>query len=192
MVSTPTRPDRLGWRAPLLDAASLLESVPRGHLDLNVLMAVNRLVVPTTNSLRGRLREGPAVIRLGGIACWHAPDAHAARILTTSSLEWLSGTLIEGGASISPVTWAAEAFFLLTDAHPFMDGNGRVARAVATWLLLRAGYGLGADPGAYMRERKHCCYHALAVRQGVGRICNPVPWTAFFEDLAAECYLAPA
>lgn len=35
---------------------------------------------------------------------------------------------------------AAEAVASLTKSHPFADGNGRVARALATWLLLRSGF----------------------------------------------------
>lgn len=43
---------------------------------------------------------------------------------------------------IHPVVKAAILHFLIGYAHPFIDGNGRTARATFYWLALRHGYGV--------------------------------------------------
>ncbi|MBI4181467.1 MAG: Fic family protein [Candidatus Aenigmarchaeota archaeon] len=50
-------------------------------------------------------------------------------------------------ASIHPSVLAALVHFLLVSIHPFIDGNGRVARLVHSYILMRAGFPLFAfDP----------------------------------------------
>jgi hypothetical protein len=46
---------------------------------------------------------------------------------------------------------AARAWFEITDLHPFGDGNGQVARSVASRMLIRGDYALVMDPGL-------CCH----------------------------------
>lgn len=180
------------WLDGLLKAGELLQNVPLEQLDLTVLIALNTLLVPSTNSFRGLLRTGPAMIRLGGVIFAPMPSADQARELAVGTLRWLAASLKHRSASVPPVALAAETLFRLTDAHPFMDGNGRVARAVATWILLRGGYEIKADPGAYMRDRKSACYGAIAVRQGSAGARDPLPWNTFFNGLATECFIRPA
>ena len=38
---------------------------------------------------------------------------------------------------------AGIAHYVLVTIHPYFDGNGRMARALATWILYRGGYDLG-------------------------------------------------
>ena len=39
-----------------------------------------------------------------------------------------------------PLLFAAVAFFVLCDIHPFHDGNGRLSRILSNWALRRAGF----------------------------------------------------
>lgn len=48
----------------------------------------------------------------------------------------------EGGAWIHPLVKAFALHFMLSYEHPFVDGNGRVARALFYWSALRDGYWL--------------------------------------------------
>lgn len=52
-------------------------------------------------------------------------------------LSWLNTT---EGKSTHPVLRASIAHYELVRIHPFVDGNGRVARAFATLILFREGY----------------------------------------------------
>jgi Fic family protein len=51
---------------------------------------------------------------------------------------WLAGTIDHAG--FPPVLRAAVAHAWLTHIHPFVDGNGRMARLVASMLLASRGY----------------------------------------------------
>lgn len=51
-------------------------------------------------------------------------------------VEWLS----EDGKYLHPVELAGLAYQRLVSIHPFRDGNGRTARLVADWILLKNGY----------------------------------------------------
>ncbi len=53
--------------------------------------------------------------------------------------QWLSHWL-ERTPPLHPVERAAHAHFWLVDIHPFVGGNGRVARLLMNLLLLRNGY----------------------------------------------------
>lgn len=48
----------------------------------------------------------------------------------------------DGGEFVHPVIKAAMLHFWLAYVHPFCDGNGRTARAVFYWYMLRRGYWL--------------------------------------------------
>ncbi|NMB57107.1 Fic family protein [Candidatus Beckwithbacteria bacterium] len=52
-------------------------------------------------------------------------------------LEWLNSFVSK---DIHPVLRAGIAHYELVRIHPFLDGNGRVARALATLILFREGY----------------------------------------------------
>ena len=56
--------------------------------------------------------------------------------LVNDLLKWLNGPAKE----IPSVFSSAILHFRLVEIHPFRDGNGRVARAMATWELYRKGF----------------------------------------------------
>lgn len=75
-----------------------------------------------------------------GVVTYRTPPTAAARSQTSSYLRDLAAELQQSGSVRHPAVLAAEAVACLTKSHPFADGNGRVARALATWLLLRSGF----------------------------------------------------
>ena len=48
----------------------------------------------------------------------------------------------DDAAFLHPVLRAIALHFMLAYEHPFLDGNGRTARALFYWAMLRAGYGV--------------------------------------------------
>ena len=64
---------------------------------------------------------------------FEAPEAHLLDAEIASFLEWFEG--VEG---IDPVLNAGIAHFWFVTIHPFEDGNGRIARAIADMALARA------------------------------------------------------
>lgn len=193
MISTAAasriRPGLPPWKSALLKAAELLAAVPRGQLDMEVLITLHSLLVPATNPYRGCVRDSPAVIWLDGVVRQELPAAHKARTMVAESLRALEAAVASGVANVNPIVTATEIVFQLLQAHPFMDGNGRVARAVGNWVLQGGGYCVIGDPQSYCRERKAAYYEALAIMQGVPpHSCDPGPWKVFFAALVADCY----
>ena len=64
------------------------------------------------------------------------PDWRKVPGLTRDLLSWLNGPAKE----LSAVFSSAILHLRFAEIHPFRDGNGRVARALATWQLYRMGF----------------------------------------------------
>jgi Fic/DOC family/Chitobiase/beta-hexosaminidase C-terminal domain len=86
---------------------------------------------------------------------------------------------------------AAEIHARITHAHPFIDGNGRVARALSTWILVKAGYRLRSNPRVFCRDRVEAYYLALGARDATASLDCP-QWNAFFDAMVASCFDGPA
>jgi fido (protein-threonine AMPylation protein) len=133
------------WNA-MLAAAELFEhALSTCQLSLETLTQVHKIIVGASTARAGQLRQTPAVIRWCGVITYRAPPIVTARSLTRSYLRDLAAELQKGGSARHPAALAAEGVASLTRGHPFADGNGRVARALATWLLLRCGFQQRAD-----------------------------------------------
>lgn len=129
----------------------------------------------------GRYRPGfiQVVNEKSGDAVYVAPDAETVDGLLSELVAYLHG---EGPRS-PPVVRAAMAHLNLTMIHPFSDGNGRMARALQTFVLAREGVlepvfasieeWLGANTDQY---------YAVLAEVGQGK-WNPtsdaLPWVRF-------------
>jgi Fic family protein len=85
-------------------------------------------------------RDGQNVIRdsAGGLVYLH-PEAIDVPDLMHTLVDWIKAA--ENEKPIPAV--AGLAHYQFVTIHPFYDGNGRTARALATWILYRSGYDLG-------------------------------------------------
>jgi len=190
-ASPSTKPGLPPWKSTLMEAAALLAAVPRGQLDIHVLITLHRLLVPATNPYRGCIRDQAAVIWRNGLVVQTLPNTEDALAMAAGALQALEAAITVGVAEAKPVITGTEIVFRLLQAHPFMDGNGRVARAVGNWVLHAGGYSVVADPQSYCRKRKADYYESIALRQGVpSRRSDPVPWNIFFAELVGDCYRA--
>lgn len=175
--------DRAGQHGAFLAGLRLLNRAPR--LDLETLLELQTVLLPPSNPARGRYRDAPIQVRFNGVTHWRPPPPEEAVRLTAGTLERVNAAIssrLTGGAMKA---CAARALFEITDVHPFEDGNGRVARLVASWMLTRGGYALLMDPGLYCHERRDAYYHALDSKR-----LDTRPWTQFFEELVAHCFRA--
>jgi fido (protein-threonine AMPylation protein) len=163
-----------------LTAAEILEeALAKSELSLDTLARVHALAIGPTCAGAGQLRTRPAGIRWCGVVTFRAPPVEAARSQTCSYLRDLSTELQAPESARHPAALSAEAVARLTSSHPFADGNGRVARAVAAWLLLRAGFRPRsvANLGVYLEARLDEHFSTLRNVQA-----NPWGWHQLFYD----------
>lgn len=102
----------------------------------------------------------------------------------TRFLKWFEETGPRGSARLRPVTRAALAHLYFVAIHPFEDGNGRLARALAERALAQ-GVGqpsLSALSRTFMRHRK--AYYAALAR--TNRTLDADDWVAWFADRVIE------
>ncbi len=60
-----------------------------------------------------------------------------------------------GQSAIHPIIQATEAHYRFVKIHPFYDGNGRTARLLMNWILLRNGYPLTVIPSEQRSRYLH-------------------------------------
>ena len=86
----------------------------------------------------GRYRKGSVYVRdeRSNQVVYEGPEAESVRELMDALVESL-----HGGADADPVVRSAMAHLNLVMIHPFRDGNGRMARALATSVLTRSDIG---------------------------------------------------
>jgi Fic family protein len=109
-----------------------------------VILHIHQLVTAKTMDTKffGKYRPGPIYIvrrRLGmpQETIYTGPSAQRVPRLMKEYVDWLKASEEK---EINPVIVAAIAHLEIAAIHPFNDGNGRTARALATLLLYQRGY----------------------------------------------------
>jgi len=87
----------------------------------------------------GQFRKTQVVVRNSqtGEITFRPPPAVEVPFLIEDFLSWLNGVSPD---DVHPAIVSGIAHYEIVRIHPFVDGNGRVARALATLLLFRNGY----------------------------------------------------
>jgi fido (protein-threonine AMPylation protein) len=181
-----SRPDEAALLPCALEA--LEAACTGGELSLGTLCRVHKLLADVPPGTGGTLRYGSSIVRRRGFANFVPPAAPTARADAEALVETLAQHLRTVRAQVPPAVLAAEAVARFTDLHPFADGNGRVARALASWLLVRAGY--RSRPGSTLRD--FFCQHGdeyyLTLRY---HELDPWSWYQFFFDATLACFVPP-
>lgn len=134
----------------------------------------------------GDFRKTQVVVKNSqtGEITFRPPPAVEVPFLITDFIQWLNTTQPE---DIHTALKSGIIHYEIVRIHPFLDGNGRVARALATLVLFREGYDVKrffALEEYYDREPM-AYYEAL---QSVGKLGgNLTAWLEYFtEGLAIE------
>jgi len=97
---------------------------------------LTRKVLSDEQSGRYKTRQN-RIVDHRGITVYTPPPPDKAKPLTLELLEWTNSEESEG---LHPVIVGAIAHHRLVSIHPFADGNGRISRALAIWLLYSRGF----------------------------------------------------
>lgn len=89
----------------------------------------------------GKIRQTQVILRDGatGQVTFRPPPAIEVPFLLQDFLNWLNS---REGKEVHPVLRAGISHYVLVAIHPFVEGNGRVARAFATLVLFAEGYNI--------------------------------------------------
>lgn len=119
----------LKWIEGLSPETTITE---KGLLHLHKLLVKGLL--PQDEAGRWKNKQNYIVSR--GKIIYTPPGPKEAGPLTRALIKWIEGN----GSSTHPVIAQAIAHYGLTRIHPFIDGNGRCARCLATWIFYKRGF----------------------------------------------------
>lgn len=108
-------------------------------IDVSEILAMHYMMLShDTTQSPGRYRQGPIYVRdeRRDLVVYEAPDASKVPTLMDALVESL-----RAGHGSDPIVRSAMAHLNLVMIHPFRDGNGRMARALATSVLTRSDIG---------------------------------------------------
>ncbi len=105
------------------------------------LLEIHRLTVKKVlrDEAAGKYRKTQVLVKNSktGDVSFTPPRSYDIGELVGDFLNWLNS---EEGTDIHPVLRAGIAHYVLAYIHPFVDGNGRTARAFATMVMFAGGY----------------------------------------------------
>lgn len=136
-------------------------------------------------AMKGIGETEPGAYRRGQVEItgsrYRPPPPYEVPFLISEYLDWLNRNPEE----LRPVELAALGHFKLVHIHPFVDGNGRVARLIMNLVLLRQGY-----PITYVRREERGRYYDALERAHFG---NAKPFVNFIgrcAEQSLDLYLA--
>lgn len=148
--------DVLGYIDSLEESVEIVEEI---------LLEIHRLTVKDilSDASAGNYRKAKVFIgnpKTGEIT-YVPPGYGEVPLLTRSLLEWLNS---EEALDLMPALQAGIAHYELARIHPFLDGNGRTARALATLILTKRGFDTKKFFALeeYYNEDRPAYYSALA------------------------------
>lgn len=173
------------WDAVLAAGEVFEDALSAKQLTVETLAHAHALIVGAGTAGAGHLRNTPAVIRWRRVITYRAPPVQTARSQVSIFLRDLAAELGQPDTSRPSAAIAAHAIAALTTSHPFEDGNGRVARALATWLLLRSGFRQRANDtlSTYLDVRLEEHYRALRTFP-----VSPWAWYQLFYDAVLAAF----
>ncbi len=133
-------------KAEVLNYLKVLEDLPSlaedGKITEKVILKIHRLLtkdVLEKPADSGVHRNRQVVIgnRLTGAVTFRPPDTKDVPILMKKLIKWLTS---KDASETNPVLMAGISHYEFVRIHPFIDGNGRAARALASLMLYLRGF----------------------------------------------------
>ncbi|MDO8141297.1 MAG: Fic family protein [Candidatus Brocadiales bacterium] len=133
-------------KAEVLNYLKILEDLPGlaedGKITEKVILKIHRLLtkdVLENPDDSGVYRNRQVVIgnRLTGVITFRPPDIKDVPVLMKEFVKWLNS---KDASETNPVLTAGISHYEFVRIHPFIDGNGRAARALASLILYLRGF----------------------------------------------------
>lgn len=115
-----------------------------GKVDNRVILRLHKMVTTKTldnQDYCGKYRHGNQYVIVGnrftGEITYRPPATKDVPGLMDDLIEFINGTDFK---KLNPILASGVVHYELVRIHPFIDGNGRVARILATYMLLKSGF----------------------------------------------------
>ena len=115
---------------------------------------------------------------------FEAPPSSRVAAEMASFISWFNDTGSGGRRSLPPLTRAGLAHLYFVSVHPFEDGNGRIARAIAERALAQALGRPSLVALSYTIERGRKSYYASLERNNKGS--DVTDWLVYFANVVLE------
>lgn len=129
-----------------------------GPLTVEIIQKLHGLTLAGISGEAGHFRtEDSAIFNQAGVAVYVPPAPYNVRRLVDELTAW------SASSQDKPPVTAAVAHIWFEKIHPFLDGNGRVGRLLAAWILHHDGYDFGGIVPfeKYLDEHRDGYYAAL-------------------------------
>lgn len=138
---------------------------PTFYVTQEELLAIHSVLMhPFTEKMPGKLRQVP--IQVSGWPDAYFPFAQELPGLTTQFAAWLRAPPCE--QPTHPFLRACDIFLVMAHLHPFMDGNGRMARLLASLAMAHAG----CEPAALEAVSRSEYARVVHAAQHQRRVCD--------------------
>lgn len=165
----------------LNSAIEMALEIQRPFLSSSLIKALNFHAIACLHPTAGEYRQ--CAVKVGK----HAPIDHWR--VATQMEDFINGANYHW-KELDPVALAAWTLWRLNYIHPFINGNGRTARAVCYFVLCVKAGGLlpGSEilPELLVRERKRYCDALAEVDESMKTTFNLAPVHSLVSELLAE------
>lgn len=125
-----------------LRAIEYISEFVNANIDFKIIIELHKIMTANTDAEKysGDFREGEVFVtdHVDGEIAHIPPDWNEVKSLMGELCEFIN----DDEKFIHPIIKASIIHFMIGYIHPFKDGNGRTARALFYWYLLKKGYTL--------------------------------------------------
>jgi Fic family protein len=169
------------------------------RLDIELILKIHQILLQgiVAGKLKGFLRTDQNVIRNAdsNSIVYFPPDYHDVKSLLLSLLEFVNRAPLAG---LSILIAAAVFHYRLVTIHPFMDGNGRVARLITNYILAVHDFDILKYASIEKQHEKDRAEYYLRLRELQGsnfyeipEKINLTPWIQYWLTcLKSTCHEA--
>ena len=164
--------------------------------DQEFLKEINRLTLldsVMSGIPSGRYRDKPVVVRWRGAIVYRPPLSEKLPELMKNLFEYVARQCTSMTSPVDEeklVERVGLFFLMILKFHPFLQGNGRTARAYSTYLLLQKGFQLRR--GQSLETFIDQCREEYFQRLFRSSVQNPSHWIPFFSRAVGSVMITPS
>jgi Fic family protein len=174
----------------------ILEINSQKKLDIDFILSTHSMLLEkiVRGKLKGHFREAQNVIKdsKSGAIVYLPPETKDVLPLMKGLLNYIQKSLIE---KVSPLIVAPIFHYEFVTIHPFMDGNGRLARLITNAILTKGGFNVQKYAAIEKQHEKNRSLYYQSLRSLQAQNYYDIPthqnitsWIIYFLECLKETY----